>query len=229
MPSLASRPVALGLLLPLGLGALLAGCTPPGASINLSPEAAVQACEGPAALALRARDASFQSVILDPAAASRIERRGAHVGSQPLAMVVSGQGTARTGSAIADLRYVCLIGPEGRALFVDIETLNGGAALAECAKPAGGSVRSCLESLLHKAERGLAEAEARAVARARSARPKAPRVEIDEPVATSIGAWRVYRDAECTRRQEAAPGDSPELGAACRVQLTRERVRELGG
>jgi hypothetical protein len=227
MPSLTRHPAA---LLLLGVAAALAACTPmDGGTLNLSPEAAVQACEAPTTLALRARDPSFQAVVLDPAASSRVERRRAYVGSQPLAMVVAGQGTARTGSTVADLRYLCLLGPEGRALFVDVETLDGGAALAECAKPARGSTGACLDGLLHKAERGLAEAEARAVGRARGAATGKRRAEVDEPVATSIGAWRVYRDAECTRRQEAAPAGDADLAAACRVELTRERVRELGG
>lgn len=227
MPPFARHPAA---LLLLGLGLPLAACTPTGGgTLNLSAEAAVQACEAPTALALRARDPAYQSVVLDPAASSRVERRSARVGSQPLAMVVAGHGTARTGTAIADLRYLCLIGPEGRALFVDVETLDGGAALAECARPARGTTRDCLDDLLHKAERALAEAEARAVGRARGAAAGRPRAEVDEPVATSIGAWRVYRDAECARRQESAPAPSPDLAAACRVELTRERVRELGG
>lgn len=228
MPSIARHPAA---LLLLGLLLSLAACAPTGGgAVNLSPEAAIRACEAPAALALRARDPSFQSVVLDPAASSRVERRSTYVGSQPLAMVVSGRGTARTGTAIADLRYWCLIGPDGRALFVDMETVNGGAALAECARPAGGgSTAACLDNLLHKAERALAEAEARAVARVRSVRSGPPRADVDEPVATSIGAWRVYRDAECTRRQESAPAGNPDLAAACRIELTRARVRELGG
>ena len=36
-------------------------------------------------------------------------------------------------------------------------------------------------------------------------RPRAKRAEVEEPVATSIGAWRVYRDAECDRQRDADP------------------------
>ena len=81
------------LLLALALlAAGLQGCAPK--SVTLTPEAAVQACEGPTALALRARNGQFQSLTLDPAATSRIERRATQVGRQPLALVVAGQGTA---------------------------------------------------------------------------------------------------------------------------------------
>ena len=83
--------------------------------------------------------------------------------------------------------------------------------------------------LLQQAELGLAEAEAKAVIRAPGqARPRAKRAEVEEPVATSIGAWRVYRDAECDRQRDADPQHSTDLYQACRVGLTRERVRQLG-
>ena len=81
---------------------------------------------------------------------------------------------------------------------------------------------------MRKAELGLAEAEAKAVVRARTGAPRAKRAEVEEPVATSIGAWRVYRDAECDRQRDADPQHSTDLYQACRVGLTRERVRQLG-
>src|SRR4051812_26425722 len=121
------RTVALVLL---GLAAV--GCAP-ASTAALSPEAAMQACEAPTALALRAQDDGFQSVVLDPAATSRIERRSASVGSQPVGMVVAGRGTARLAAGTSDLRYLCLIDPRGAALFVDVETADGARVLAECA------------------------------------------------------------------------------------------------
>lgn len=210
------------------LAAGLPGCAPKPA-ITLTPEAAVQACEGPTALALRAKDSRFQSLTLDPAATSRVERRATYAGRQPLALVVAGQGTARFGKASSPLRYLCLIAPDGEAVFVDVETGNGGAVLAECpAAMAGSSRLACLSDLLRGVELGLAEAEAKAVIRARSSTSRAKRSEIEEPVATSIGAWRVYRDAECERQRDADPEHSTDLYQACRVGLTRERVRQLG-
>jgi hypothetical protein len=219
--SYALRP--LGVVL-LGLG--LIGCAQQPA-VTLSPEAAVRACEAPTALVLRARDRHYQSVVMEPAATSRIERRAFHVGSQPLSMVVAGRATARAGASLDEVHYLCLIGPSGEALFVDVQPRDGAEVLAECT--AAGSRRTCLEDLFRKAERGLAEAEASAVTRARAARPGTSRPEIEEPVATSIGAWRVYRDAECARRRESHPAPSGELYEACRVELTRQRVQELAG
>ncbi len=114
----------------LGLG--LAGCVPP--PVTLTPEAAVQVCEAPTALALRAKDPGFGSLVLEPAATSRIERRAAYVGRQPLALVVAGHGTARDdGSATSDVSYLCLISPSGEAVFVDVTLLSGSTILAECA------------------------------------------------------------------------------------------------
>lgn len=209
---------------------LLAGCLPP-PKVPLSPEAAVSACEAPAALLLRARQPSFDSLVLDPAAASRVERRATRVGRQPVELVVAGRGTARFGADRRDLRYLCLVEPGGSAVFVDVETVDGGEILADCGPSGAPSPerRTCLVRLLREAERALAKAEARAVARARSLRPGTPRAEVEEPVATSIGAWRVYREAECARRQEGHPAALPEDLEACRIELTRQRVHELGG
>ena len=210
----------------LGLG--LAGCVPP--PVTLTPEAAVQVCEAPTALALRAKDPGFGSLVLEPAATSRIERQAAYVGRQPLALVVAGHGTARDGgSATSDVSYLCLISPSGEAVFVDVTLLSGSTIMAECdAAPAGSSRLACLSDLLRAAELGLAEAEAKAVVRARSGSPRSKRADVEEPAATSIGAWRVYRDAECDRQRDADRDRSTDLYQACRVGLTRERVRQLG-
>jgi hypothetical protein len=198
--------------------------------VNLTPEAAVQVCEGPTALALRARDSGFRSLVLEPAATSRIERRQTHVGRQPLAMVVAGHGTAREDASVgSDVSYVCLIAPSGEAVFVDVTTASGSTILAKCSgTPAEPSRLACLSDLLRRAELGLAEAEAKAVVRARAGTPRSKRAEVEEPVATSIGAWRVYRDAECERQRDTDPSRSTDLYQACRVDLTRERVRQLG-
>ncbi len=206
----------------------LQGCVPKPA-ITLTPEAAVQVCEGPTNLALRAKDGRVQSVTLDPAATSRVERRSTYAGRQPLALVVAGQGTARLDKGTSAVRYLCLIAPDGEAVFVDVETRNGGAVLAECpAATAASSRLACLSDLLRAAELGLAEAEAKAMLRARAATSRAKRSEIEEPVATSIGAWRVYRDSECERQRDADPDHSTDLYQACRVGLTRERISQLG-
>lgn len=210
----------------LGLG--LVGCMPP--PVTLTPEAAVQVCEAPTAAALRAKDPGLASLVLEPAATSRIERRDVAMGRQPLAMVVAGHGTARQNdSGSSDVSYLCLIAPSGEAVFVDVTVLSGSSILAECDAPSGNSSRlACLSDLLRAAELGLAEAEAEAVVRARASGPRSKRAEVEEPAAISIGAWRVYRDAECDRQRDADPARSTDLYQACRVGLTRERVRQLG-
>lgn len=210
------------IMVPFGM--LAFGCTPPPV-VTLTPEAAVQACEGPLALELRSRDGGFQSMVLEPAATSRIERRPRQVGSQSLSMLVAGRGTARLGAGPQDVRYTCLIGPDGRALFVDVENGSGG-GIGECGASASGT--TCLRDVLAKAERGLAEAEARAIARAREGTAARARAEVDEPAVTSIGAWRIYRDAECARRHRMTPETVDGAVSACRIALTRERIRELG-
>jgi uncharacterized protein YecT (DUF1311 family) len=219
----AFRPRLVTILL-LGLG----GCVP-GPAVDLTPEAAVQVCEAPTALAMRAKDTGFRSLTLEPAATSRVEKRRTQVGRQPVAVVVAGHGTAQQAAGSTDIRYLCLIAPSGEALFVDVTVANGSTILAECATPPEGTSRlACLSDLLRVTERGLAEAEAKAVIRARNDGPRTKRSELEEPAATSIGAWRVYRDAECERQREAAADKSADLYQACRVGLTRERVRQLG-
>ena len=210
------------------LGFLLSGCVPP--PVDLTPEQAVSACEAPTTQALRVKDAKFASLVLEPAATSRIQRGPLQVGRQPLGMVVAGSGTAReTPDTTADVSYVCLIAPSGEVLFVDVSVQSTTNILAECAQTSDGTSRlACLSDLLRAAERGLAEAEAKAVIRARSTGPKSKRAEVEEPAATSIGAWRVYRDAECDRQRDVDPDRSTDLYQACRVGLTRQRVRQLG-
>ncbi len=212
------------------LGISTTGCIPQ-PDMTLTPETAVAVCEAPTVLALRAKDDRFQSLTLDPAATTRIEPRQTYVGSQRLGMVVAGHGTAMLGTGKSELDYLCLIAPGGDAVFVDVATLSGTTILAECAdSKAGGSPRrACLEDLLQQAESGLATAEAGAIRRARQGRSRAARAEVEQPVVTSIGAWRVYRDAECARQRDADPQLSIELYEACRVGMTRQRVRELGG
>lgn len=211
------------------LGISTTGCITQ-SNITLAPETAVSVCEAPTVLALRAKDDRFQSLTLDPAATTRIEARPIYAGSQPLSAVVAGHGTAVLGAGKSEIDYLCLIAPSGDAVFVDVQTLSGTTILAECAGSTGGGSprRACLEGLLQQAETGLATAEAGAILRARQGRARAARAEVEQPVATSIGAWRVYRDAECARQRDADPQLSIELYEACRVGMTRQRVRELG-
>lgn len=215
---------------PFALAGCVSALAPPA---SLPPEAAVGACEGPAALALRARRPDVRSLALDPAPASRVEARATRVGSQPVALVVAGGGAGRTETARAPVRYFCLISPEGEAVFVDVELLDGDSGVLAACGPRPGSLASrtgvCLAGLLADAERALAQAEARAVERGRRAGAPA-RAAVDDPIATSIGAWRVYRDAECGRRVQDRPGPpAAEQVEVCRVELTRARVGELAG
>ena len=83
---------------------------------------------------------------------------------------------------------------------------------------------ACLRALVVTTDATLAKAEAEAITAGRR-RSNGRRPDVDEPAAASIGAWRVYRDAECARRY----GDADQQGqSACLVELTR-RIDELRG
>lgn len=216
-----------GLALTLAVLPILAGCLPR-PSVPLAPDAATSSCEAAAALALRARTTGFQSVTLDAPPTARLERRATRVGSQPIELVLAGQGTVHAAGGRRDLRYLCLVAPSGESVFIDVETADAAEILGECgASPAGRN--ACLADLLRQTEKGLAEVEARSVARAQARGSAARRSELDEPVATSIGAWRVYRDAECARRGAQATGPEAETVQLCRIELTRARIHELSG
>lgn len=196
--------------------------------MSLTPEAATSSCEAAAALALRARTTGFQSVAIEAPPTARLERRATRVGSQPIELVLAGQGTVHTAGGRRDLRYVCLVASSGESVFIDVETADAGEILNECGAP-GPARAACLTDLLRRTESGLVEVEARSVARAQAGGSAARRSELDEPVATSIGAWRVYRDAECARRGALAPGSASETVQLCRIELTRLRIHELSG
>lgn len=225
-----------GASLPLGgLLAALAACVPPPAA-EVTPEVALATCQAGALAELRRRDPAVQVVALGPLGETRVERRPAPpAGREGGALVLAGRGSSTNASTDAgvpgpDLRYTCLVGTSGDLLFVDVRTVGGGpdAVLAECqGRPAGPA--ACLRGLAAEAEADLARAEAAAIAAARSRPGAGTRAEVDEPAAESIGAWRVYRDAECARRHDRAVDVVDGRATACLVGLTRARVRELGG
>jgi hypothetical protein len=209
------------------LGFLVFGCAPR-TSVPPTREAALRACEEPTAEALRARAGPIETIALAPLAATRIERRPMRAGSQRLGALVAGRAIVRREGAAGELRYWCLIGEDGRAVFVDVEPADAAGVLAEC--DASGRDRGvCLADLLRGAEAALAEAEAAAIRWARARGAGKARADIDEPALTSIGAWRIYRDAECARRRDLVPTGGEDGVRACRVDLTRERIRQLGG
>ena len=218
----------------LGVGAAagLVGCVPPGPAVEVTPEAALGGCEAGTLAELRRGDPAVQAVTLDPLDSARVERRTPPPGGEGVGLVIAGRGRAEGG--IGPLRYTCLVGTGGEILFVDIDVEGDGEALAECRDRQGGDARSCLRQLMAGADTALAKAEAGAVVEGRrrhGAGAAAKRAEIDEPAAASIGAWRVYRDAECARRHGAVGGASggDPRETACLVELTRARIRELGG
>ena len=206
---------------PLAWLLVLAGCVPP-AAVSLTPEAAIQACEAGALSELRRGDATTESVRLQPLADARVEQRTPPPGEQGVTLVIVGQGVAVGGSSAGPFRYTCLAGSSGKVLLVQVMPERSSPVLGECSgRPEG--VQACLRGLVVTADATLAKAEAEAIAVARR-RSSGRRPDVDEPAAASIGAWRVYREAECARRY--ADGEA-DRRSACLVELTRARIDEL--
>ncbi|MFO1040012.1 MAG: lysozyme inhibitor LprI family protein [Geminicoccaceae bacterium] len=194
---------------------LLAACAKP--PVELTEDEAVAACSS-------AASGQASGAVFDPPGAAQVNRSPQDVGRQPLAAVVAANGRSTGAKAGRQLRYTCLIGPAGDVLFIDVVDDGAGLLAAQC--PAGPGRVSCLSDLLTRTERDLAAAEAAAISAGRSRAGGKARAEIDEPAAASIGAWRVYRDAECRRRQEVEGGTADGV-EACRVAMTRARISEL--
>jgi uncharacterized protein YecT (DUF1311 family) len=199
---------------------LTAACVRPPAA-PLTPEAALPACEAAAGAELARLGFPAGETRLEPLELATVEHRSPPPHENGVAMLIRGRGQA-TGAGVSGFRYTCVIGSRAGVLHMAVEPDRSSAVLAECAQDPGGAA-ACLQKLAAAAERQLAQAEAAAVARARQVGGR--RSEVDEPAATSIGAWRVYRDAECSRRaQDGMPLTEP----ACLVELTRLRLMELG-
>jgi uncharacterized protein YecT (DUF1311 family) len=205
----------------VGLAGWPSGCTSI-TPVTLSPEAALPACEAEALREARRIDATVQGVQLEPLSSAQVERRSPPPGREGVQLVIQGHGSEVGGTG--DFRYACLVGTSGDVLFVSIQPEGAGKVMAECTgRPSG--QHACLRDLAASADRALAQAEANAVAEARRRGGK-KRSEVDEPAAESIGAWRVYRDAECARRYDGGDNDRQ---VACVVELTRARIAELRG
>lgn len=183
---------------PIVLALLLAACQPPRA---VEPAQALSRCEAAALPAMRASVPGARAVVLGPVSATSVETRSAGT----IRTVLRGGGRVDGGSVAGDTRFVCLIDGAGEVMFVDVAPVDAAIANDGC-----GGDRACLRDHLAETEQALAQAEATVIGEAGGS--------VDDPMAASIGAWRVYRDAECRRRVQ---------GDACRIAVTRARILEL--
>jgi uncharacterized protein len=88
---------------------------------------------------------------------------------------------------------------------------------------------ACLEQLVEAGEAKLADAEAKAGDAAAQRDQADQNAHAADRLAEANVAWRGYRNAECKRRQEAASeADGVAVYSACLVDLTRQRIAELG-
>lgn len=195
---------------------------------------AVAQYDGPAVEACRAlalRDAvregnnKPEDIVIDKDGSLFLERYDAKIGSQKLALVLTGNGAVvLPGTPSAELSFVCLLADDKRALFFNWLPRQNVSAIAQCtrSKAMRGKTQECLEFLLRVAETDLTQVYAQ---RFQEAHERG-----EDTLAAyrkSNEQWREYRDAECLRRARSAAKDAERQQLACRVELTRQRGRAM--
>jgi hypothetical protein len=190
--------------------------------------------QGPAVEACRAlalREAATQDgnkpedIVIDRDRTLLVERYGRKMGSQRIALILTGNGAVvLPGTPSAELSFVCLLADEKRAVFFNWLPRGNVSALAQCtrSKEMRGKTRECLDFLLRVAETDLTQVYAERFQEAH---------ERGEDALAAYRAsneqWREYVDAECLRRARSAKKDAEAHQLACRVELMRQRGREM--
>lgn len=190
--------------------------------------------DGPAVAACRAlalseasRDGNNkpEDIVIDKDGSLLIERYDGKVGNQKVASVLTGNGAVvLPGTPSAELSFLCLLASEKRAVFFNWLPRQNVSAIAQCtrSKETRGKARDCLEFLLRVAETDLTQVYAQRFQEAHE--------QGEDTLAVyrkSNEQWREYRDAECLRRASSAAKDAEQQQLACKVELTRQRGRNM--
>jgi hypothetical protein len=185
-------------------------------SFAAAAEPAQDACRQLAERTLKG--SGVAAVVLDDDRHLHLERRARKLGSQPVAATLSGHGALlREAGPPVEMSFVCLLAGGQRALWFHWLPRRDAPALAQCRR--GAQPGECLQVLLDVAERDLMELSTQRYHDLMAAGDEAATRAFRD----AAGAWRNYRDLECTRR------GAPESDAwrACRVDLTRRRYLDL--
>ncbi|MGH8705985.1 MAG: lysozyme inhibitor LprI family protein [Burkholderiales bacterium] len=187
---------------------------------------ALESCRAYAEAEAKRGGAGATAVAFDQDRDLNIERYTKRVGSQFVSSLLFGNGAIvlAQGPAV-EMSFVCLLADEKRALFFHWVPRREAPVLAQCRRSAaaGRGMSDCLDPLLQLAESDLTQLNASRFQQAREADLSAGNENLSNAFRRSNEAWRVYRDAECTRRGAAAS----DAHRACLVELTRRRALDL--
>jgi uncharacterized protein YecT (DUF1311 family) len=186
---------------------------------------AADACRAYAKREIEREGTRAKDVVFDRDASLSLDRYARKAGSQPVASILTGNGAVvLAGAPSAELSFICLLADEKRPVFFSWLPRRNPSPLLQCTRDKELDSAECLRTLLLVAENDLTQAYASVFHEARQ-RDGAGQETHTDVFRKSNDEWKRYRDAECTRRRDAAPqgtGEAHDL--ACRVELTRRRI-----
>lgn len=191
----------------------------------------LSACERYANQQLRRENPADQSVIQLLPENILDEKYEDKLGSQFISSVLSGNGLLKTpNQADRAIQFTCLLEDWKTPRFFHIMDAPERDSAQTCwdqFQPAGwGELTSCLKNALKREEEALKTTEAEAESRAEQSMEKAA---AKDALDVSSDLWQQYRDSECQRQQaQMAGANHPDVrDLTCRIQVTRQRVRDL--
>lgn len=193
---------------------------------------AVEACRALAKREIERDGTRATDVVIERDQWLSLERYARKMGSQPVSSILRGNGAVVLDNApSAELSFICLLADEKRALFFEWLSRPNPRAMAQCSRDEAfkKNPRPCLETLLQVAENDLTQVYALQFQEARERDHGTGNEAAVDMFRKANEEWRQYRDAECSRRRDAAPKgvslDDHHL--ACLVELTRRRGLDM--
>ena len=153
------------------------------------------------------------------------------LGSQFISTVLFGHGIWRSkDNAPTNVRFTCLLENDQKAVFIHLSNEADREPVDVCwdqFEPGEwGKMSQCLQGALKREEAKLAELLKKAGQQTDESLDKAAaKLTLD----ASNSQWKLYRDAECARRQAQVAGrNHPDIGElTCQIHKTRERIRDM--
>lgn len=193
---------------------------------------AVDACLAFAKAELKRDGTRAKDVVIVKDATLDIQRYTRKLGNQFVSSILTGNGAVvLEGAPAAELSFICLLADDKRALFFEWLRHPNARPLSQCTRDETlrRNPRQCLQTLLTVAETDLTQVYALRFQNARERDASAGNENAVASFRKANDEWKQYRDAECARRRDHAPGDvsADDYQLACTVELTRRRVQDM--